>query len=148
MTVLIQLNSDITDSDDQDDDEYDDDDDYFGSKMSKTCDVKRSVEQRLHCSKARGTKGDSDTKLWIYSVCVCTCVEGERKRLCESVTQASYLKQENLKYTCNRTIMIIRIKCHLSWCSLHDRVAPERAVMRLLATTLTVQILIECPSKQ
>lgn len=74
MTVLIQLNSDITDIDDQEDDEYDDDDGCVGSKMSKMFDIKRSVEQQLHCSKARGPKGDSDTKPWIYSVCVCTCV--------------------------------------------------------------------------
>lgn len=75
MTGLIQLNSNITDVDDQEDDKYDDNDFYVGIKMSKMCDVKRLVEERLHCSKARGTKGDSDAKPWIYSVvCVCSCV--------------------------------------------------------------------------
>lgn len=78
-TVSIQLNSDITDIDDQEDDEYDDNDDYFGSKMSKMFDIKTSVQQRLHCSKARGTKGDSDTKPWIYSVCVYLCVRRKKE---------------------------------------------------------------------
>lgn len=73
MTVLIQLNSD-TDEDGQEDDEYDGDGDCVGKEMSKMGDRKRSVEQRLHCSKARGTDGGSDTKPWIYTVCVCTCV--------------------------------------------------------------------------
>lgn len=74
MMVLIQLRSDITDIDGQEDDEYDDGDNFVVSKTSKMFDMKRSVEQRLHCSKAGGTNGDGDTKPWIYSICVCVYV--------------------------------------------------------------------------
>ena len=117
------------------------------------CDAKGSVGQPLCQGKARGTKEDSDTKPRIYCVCVCVCVCActcvcacvcvwEEKGEFNSVTHmhASHLKQENLKYTCNRTIMIIHIKCHLSWYSVCDSelplsvpLSPARLLVKILS---------------
>ena len=91
------------------------------------CHVKQSVGQPLCWGKVRGTKGDSHTKPRIYSVCVCVCVcvcrsESERKQksLLHTHTHFPFEAEKNLKYTCNRTIMIMHIKCHLSWYSACD----------------------------
>lgn len=72
-------------------------------------------------AKPEGPK-EADAQRSRFTRCVCSSEWEETKRAWETITMSHtfHSKRENLKYTCNRMIMIIHIKCHLSWCSVCD----------------------------
>lgn len=85
-------------------------------------------------------------------LCVYPCVR--RKKVCEfnsvshTHTRFTFTAGTNLKYTCNRVIMIIHIKCHLSWysaCDSESRLSVAPSAARLLVKILTFQIFLLTP---